>query len=136
MARARPRADGDGLWVDFADTAVFEYILGPPNTVLGRAARAEFRKCGREPTGLNDNVSAAFAAAMAMEGLGLALTYCSCMADNEKVRYLRIGEEGVFLELGLAYPSGEYRSKATATLGTLFHEMYPLTKFCSRHGSI
>lgn len=124
MKFARPREDGDGLWVRFLDTTDFEYILGPPNTVLGRAARKEFRLCGREPIGMNTNVSAPFAAAMAMEGLGLALTYRSCMVKDSRVRYLRMGEEGVFIDLGLAYPAGEYRSKATAVLGNLFHEMY------------
>lgn len=124
MKFARPQKDGDGLWVRFLDTTDFEYILGPPDTVLGRTARKEFRMCGREPIGLNNNVSAPFAAAMAMEGLGLALTYRSCMVHNSRVRYLRMGEDGVFLDLGLAYPAGEYRSKATAALGNLFHKMY------------
>lgn len=122
---ARPRADGNGQWVEFLDTVDFEYILGPPNTVLGRAARQEFRKCGHEPFGLNTNVSAPFATAMAMEGLGLALTYRSCMVSSSVVRYLRIGRDGIFLDLGLAYPAGEYRSKAASALEKLFHEMYP-----------
>jgi len=124
MQHARPRLDGNGLWVDFLDTADFEYILGPPDTILGRAARREFQKCGREPTGLNTDVSAPFAAAMAMEGLGLALTYHSCIVNQSNVRYFRIGTQGVFLELGLAYPAGEYRSKASIALGELFRKMY------------
>lgn len=121
---ARPLPDGEGLWVDFTDTADFEYILGAPSTTLGRAARREFQKCGREPIGLNTNVSAPFAAAMAMEGLGLALTYRSCIVDRPGARYLRIGTQGVFLDLGLAYPSGEYRSKAASALSDLFFEIY------------
>lgn len=121
---ARPLPDGEGLWVDFSDTTDFEYILGPPSTALGRAARREFQKCGREPIALNTNVSAPFAAAMAMEGLGLALTYRSCIVDRPGARYLRIGTQGVFLDLGLAFPSGEYRSKAASALRNLFFEMY------------
>ena len=36
MALAKERTDEPGqLWVDFRDTADFEYILGPPDTVLG-----------------------------------------------------------------------------------------------------
>lgn len=124
MKYAHPRLDGDGFWVDFLDTAGFEYILGPPGTILGRAARKEFQKCGQEPVGLNTNVSAPFAAAMAMEGLGLALTYRSCIVNRSDVSYLRIGTRGVFLELGLAYPTGEYRSKASIALGKIFREMY------------
>lgn len=124
MKFARPLPEGDGLWVDFLDTTGFEYILGPPNTILGRAARQEFQRCGQEPIGLNTDVSAPFAAAMAMEGLGLALTYRSCMVDRDNVRYLRIGAQGVFLDLGLAYPTGGYRSKAARALRELFHERY------------
>ena len=124
MQYARPRKDGNGMWVRFLDTTGFEYILGPPNTVLGRTARQQFRLCGREPIGQNTGVSAPFAAAMAMEGLGLALTYRSCTVKDSRVCYLRMGKEGVFIDLGLAYPAGEYRSKATAALGKLFHEMY------------
>ena len=121
---ARPLPEGNGLWVDFFDTTGYEYILGPPNTILGRAARREFQKCGQEPIGLNTNVSAPFAAAMAMEGLGLALTYRSCMVNRADVHYLRIGTQGIFLDLGLAYPTGEYRSKAASALGALFRETY------------
>lgn len=124
MKFARPRLDGDGLWVDFLDTVDFEYILGPSGTILGRAARQEFQKCGQEPIGLNTSVSAPFAAAMAMEGLGLALTYRSCIVSRNNVNYLRIGPQGIFLELGLAYPAGEYRSKASIALRELFLEMY------------
>lgn len=123
---ARPLPDGDGLWVDFFDSTEFEYILGPPNTILGRAARREFQKCGQEPIGLNTDVSAPFAAAMAMEGLGLALTYRSCIVSRDNVRYLRIGTQGVFVDLGLAYPSGEYRSKAASALRSLFYETYQI----------
>ena len=43
------------------------------------------------------------AVAMAREGLGLAFTYRSCAEANENVRYLRIGRNGVFLDLGIAY---------------------------------
>ena len=122
---AKPRPDRpEELWVDFRDTTDFEYILGPPDTMLGRAARQEFRKCGREPVGLNTHISAAFAAAMARSGLGLTTTYRSCTVRSEGVRYLRIGPEGIFLELVLAYPAGEYRSKAAQTLGELFYELY------------
>lgn len=124
MDFARPRRDGDGLWVDFGDTTQFEYILGPPNTVLGRTAREQFRLCGREPVGLNTSISAPFAAAMATEGLGLALTYRSCMTGDSRVRYLRMGEKGVFIDLGLAYPSGEYRSKAVCALEGVIREVF------------
>jgi len=112
------------LWIDLKDTAPFEYILGPPNTVLGRIARKELLACGVEPLGRNTHISAPFAAAMAREGIGLAVTYRSCMILQQEVCYLRLGKSGVFLDLALAYPTSGYRSKATRALGQLFHEMY------------
>lgn len=113
------------MWVDFQDAAPYEFILGPPNTVLGRIAREQFRRCGAEPLGQNTRISAAFAAAMAREGLGLAVTYHSCMVEEKDVCYLRIGPKGIYLDLALAYPLGEYRSKATQALGQIFHQLYP-----------
>lgn len=111
-------------WIDLTDTSPFEYILGPPGTILGRVARDEFRKLGIEPFARNTNFTAPFAAAMAREGIALAFTYESCIIETESAEYLRIGRDGIFLDLGLAYPTGEYRSKATEALGKLFHETY------------
>ena len=114
----------DRPWVSLADAAPFEFILGPPQTVLGSIARREFRKNGLELFARNTNFTAPFAAAMAREGVALALTYHSCIIPDENVEYLSIGRQGVFLDLALTYPTGEYRSKATAALGKLFHEIY------------
>lgn len=111
-------------WASLEDAAPFEFILGPPQTVLGSIARREFRRYGLEPFARNTNFTAPFAAAMAREGVALALTYHSCIVPDENVEYLRIGEEGVFLDLALTYPTGEYRSKAAVALGKLFHEIY------------
>lgn len=120
-----PTAPAFAPWVDLRDAAAFEFILGPPKTILGRAARREFKKLGIEPPTWNTSFTAPFAAAMAREGIALAFTYRSCIVHDENVSYLRIGKEGVWLDLGLTYPAGEYRSKATMELGRLFHEMYP-----------
>lgn len=111
-------------WISLEDAAPFEFILGPPQTVLGSIARREFHRYGLEPFARNTNFTAPFAAAMAREGVALALTYHSCIVPDENVEYLRIGEEGVFLDLALTYPTGEYRSKAAVALGKLFHEIY------------
>lgn len=67
--------DPEELWIDLKDTAPYEYILGPPNTVLGRTARHSLREAGVEPLGLDTYLSAAFAAAVAREGVALAFTY-------------------------------------------------------------
>lgn len=111
-------------WVHFQDVTPYEFILGPPSTVLGRIARQEFRRCGVEPIGQNTMISANFAASMARQGLGLTVTYRSCMVQSENVRYLSIGKEGIYLDLALAYPMGEYRSMATRVLGDIFHSLY------------
>lgn len=121
MNAAKPCPDnGSILHIDFCDAAPFEFILGPPNTVLGRIARREFRNCGMEPVGKNTMVSADLAAAMARQGIGLAVTYRSCIVSDPDVCYLRIGNRGIFLDLALVYPSGEYRSKATHALAEMF----------------
>lgn len=122
-AKSCPGQPGQ-LWVDFRDTAAFEYILGPPTAMLGRIVRQLFQQCGMEPVGQNTSISAAFAADMARSGLGLTLTYRSCLVESGTVEYLRIGEEGVYLDLSLAYPVGEYRSAGALALGALFQEMY------------
>lgn len=40
MAFAKPcESEPEQMWIDLKDTAPFEYILGPPSTVLGRTGR-------------------------------------------------------------------------------------------------
>ena len=102
--------DPEELWIDLKDTAPYEYILGPPNTVL---------------LGLDTYLSAAFAAAVAREGVALAFTYRSCRVMRDGFRYLRIGKEGIFLDLALVWPAGKYRSRAAKALADLLHEMAP-----------
>ncbi len=113
------------FWVNLKDTASFEYILSPPNTVLGRIARQALREASVEPLGPDTSLSAAFAAAMAREGMGLAFTYRSCRIIQEPFRYLRVNKNGCFLDLALAWPIGKYRSKAALALAELFSSMVP-----------
>ena len=112
-------------WIDLKDTAAFEYIFGPPNTVLGRVGRQALRDAGIEPIGQGTDLSASFAAAMAREGADLAFTYRSCRVPGDHFRYLRVGKEGIFLDLALAWPAGKYRSRAASALAELFQEMAP-----------
>ena len=107
------------------ETATYEDSLGPPNTVLGRTARHSLREAGVEPIGLDTYLSAAFAAAVAREGVALAFTYRSCRVMRDGFRYLRIGKEGIFLDLALVWPAGKYRSRAAKALADLLHEMAP-----------
>ena len=126
MAFAKPcESEPEQMWIDLKDTAPFEYILGPPSTVLGRTARRSLREAGVEPLGLDTYLSASFAAAMAREGVGLAFTYRSCRIMRDEFRYLRIGKDGIFLDLALAWPAGKYRSRAAMALAKLFQEMAP-----------
>ena len=118
-------SDPELSWIDLKDTAAFEYIFGPPNTVLGRVGRQALRDAGIEPIGQGTDLSASFAAAMAREGAGLAFTYRSCRVPGDHFRYLRIGKEGIFLDLALAWPAGKYRSRAASALAELFQEMAP-----------
>lgn len=111
-------------WVSLRDAAAFEFILGPPQTILGTVARREFERLKIEPVVQNDNITAPFAAALAREGVALAFTYHSCMVQEPGVEYLTIGKKGLSLDLTLAYPAGEYRSKATIALSRIFHEVY------------
>lgn len=110
-------------WIRFEDAACFEFILGGPDTVLGRIARTEFRKRDIVPIAYNTNITALFAAALARSGAALALTYHSCRELSGEVTYLSLGPQGIFVELALAYPPNGYRSKATMALGQLMHEM-------------
>lgn len=111
-------------WISLEEAAPYEFILGSPETILGMIARKEFAKLGIEPFARNTNITAPFAAAMARDGVALAFTYHSCLVPDENVEYLSVGKEGLFLDLNLAYPVGEYRSKATRALARMFHEIY------------
>ncbi|MFR5601792.1 MAG: LysR family transcriptional regulator [Lachnospiraceae bacterium] len=111
-------------WVSLKNASAYEFILGPSQTILGTMARRVFYQYGIQPFSRNTNVTAPFAASMAREGIALTLTYYSCMVPDDRVEYLSIGNDGVFLDLALAYPGGEYRSKAVKALGKLMHETY------------
>lgn len=111
-------------WVKLADAARFGFIMSGPDTILGSTARDLFYKGKIKYHAENTNISAAMSVSMAREGLGLAFTYQSCAEPYENVEYLSIGKEGVFLELGLAFPSNEYHSKASEMLGNTIREVY------------
>lgn len=115
-AREMERDGQLSLYVELEDTLRFEYILSDYDTILGAISRREFSRRGLVPRVCNGNLTAPFAAAMAMAGLGLAFTYGSCREPEKNIRYLSIGREGVFLDLALASPPGHYRSKAALAL--------------------
>lgn len=123
MKYVHEKKDGK-KWVRFEDALRFEFILGQPKTILGSMARKAIDELKIEPKIQNENITAPFAAALAREGLALAPTYQSCKEEQPGVEYLSIGEEGITLDLALAFPAGEYRSKAVKELTKLIHELY------------
>ena len=114
----------DDLWVDLEDAVRYGFIMGPYDTILGSMSRELLRKRKLKWTSVNEHVSASMAVAMAREGLGLAFTYRSGAEDLKDVAYLRIGREGIFLDLGIAHPSREYKSKGAAALEGILREVY------------
>ena len=103
-------------WVELKDTLQFEYLLSNDSTMLGSIAQRLFSSCGRQPRVVNENLTASFAAAMARQGLGLALTYRSCLEYVPNVEYIGIGRERCYVDLVLMYPPDGYRSRAIRAL--------------------
>lgn len=122
MELAHPRGNSSCYWIDLKDTASFEYILSDYDTILGSISRQQFKKADIKPPAYNTTITAELAASMARGGLGLAFTYQSCAEPHEDVRYLSIGEQGVFLKLGLAHPYSTYRPRAVMALDQVIRE--------------
>lgn len=124
MEYVHPIEGTSNYWVNIEDVAKFEVIMSGYNTILGSISRKLFSEKGIKYYAENNNITAAMSISMAREGLGLAFTYHSCAEPYDNVRYLRIGRRGVFLELGLAYPSNEYHVKAAEELEKVIREIY------------
>jgi len=108
-------------WVEMKDAAKFKFLLSNRNTVLGTIAAEKYLECGMPAIAVNRNMTAAFAAAMARHGIGLAFTYRSCAMPTPNVEYLSIDKSQTLLDLVLKYPVGDYRSRATKELSNLIH---------------
>ena len=120
----KPIEGTTNYWVNIEETAQFEFIMSGYDTILGSISRQLFSEKGIKYYAENNNITAAMAVSMAKEGLGLAFSYQSCAEPSDKVRYLRIGRKGVFIELGLAYPSNKYYVKAAEELEKTIREIY------------
>lgn len=123
MDFAHKRDDSPYSWVDFKDTAEFEFILSDYDTILGSISRQQFKKAGIKPIAHYTNITADLAAAMARAGLGLAFTYQSCAEPYEDTVYLSIGEQGIYLDLALAHPYSTYQSKAAKALARVIQKV-------------
>lgn len=131
LKKARYGSGDTQMWVDLKDAAEYNFILSYHDTILGTLSRNLFRKKRLKYTASHDNITAAMAVSMASAGLGIAFTYASCVESNDQFELLRIGKEGVFVELGVAFPSREYHSKASEMLELVVRDVYindaPLT---------
>ena len=128
MEFAQPKEDSPGsYWIDLRDAARFPFILSDYSTMLGTIGRNLFQKEKLRCNVLHDNITAALAVSMASEGLGLTFTYYSHAEPTKNSIFLSIGEKGVFLDLGLAYPSTEYYSRASEALESVIREIYLTT---------
>ncbi len=100
------------------------FLLSGPSKVLGIVARDLFKQSNLSPPILNDNLTAFFASSLARQGLGLAFTYNSCKVNENNECYLRIGNEGIFVDLSLIYPPDKYKSYATKILAKLLADLF------------
>lgn len=124
MQYANRREDGPGCWIDLKDAVRYDFVLSYHDTILGTISRNLFRKQRLKYNAIHDNITAEMAVSMAEEGLGLAFTYASCIEANPRIELLRIGKQGVFLDLGVAFPSREYHSKASEAMEAVIREVY------------
>lgn len=109
-------------WVAFSDAARFELLLSNRFTVLGSVAQHLLDTDGLIPICQNDNLTASMAAALAREGMGLALTYSSCAIPKKDVVYLSIGKDRCLVDLVLIYPPNGYRGKANRALEEMIRQ--------------
>lgn len=122
--KAKPCSGGTGHWVSLRDAAKYSFVLSYHDTILGNISRNLFQQHKIKYKASNENISASMAVAMAKNGLGLAFTYASSVEWDEQIEMFRIGETGVFIDLGVALPSQEYHSRAAKAMEDVIREVY------------
>ena len=111
-------------WVSLKEAAQYPFILSGQDTFLGNISRNLLQKEKVKYTAEHDDISAAMAVSMAKAGIGIAFTYASCLDPDDHLETFRIGEKGVFLNLGVALPSREYYSLSAKALREIVCEVY------------
>ena len=111
-------------WVSLKEAAQYPFVLSGHNTILGNISRNLLQKEKVKYTAEHDDISAAMAVSMAKAGIGLAFTYASCLDPDDHLETFRIGEKGIYLNLGVALPSREYHSLAAKALREIVCEVY------------
>lgn len=124
LRKAQKRDDGQDDWVTLKDVAGYPLILSNHDTILGNLSRNLLRSHRCKYKAIYENITAEMAVCMAREGLGLAFTYASCTEPDERTRLLRIGSDGVFLDLGIGFPSREYHSRSAEALEAVIMDVY------------
>lgn len=120
------REDGKGLWIKPEIICKYDLILSYYDTILGNGSRNLFRRLNLKYNAIFDNITAEMAVSMASAGLGLAFTYTSSVKPSPDYELLRINKEGIFLDLGTAFPSHEYHSKASSHMEMVIREVYDI----------
>ena len=115
---------GGRPWIELAHTGRFEYLLSNLSTVLGNVAAEQFRLHGIDPPARNRNLTAAFAQAMACQGMGLAFTYASCVPPRSDAEFVSLGREPYFVDLVLYFPPDGYRSRSNLALEKMIRDFY------------
>ena len=111
-------------WVSLKEAAQYPFVLSGHNTILGNISRNLLQKEKVKYTAEHDDISAAMAVSMAKAGIGIAFTYASCLDPDYHLETFRVGEKGVFLNLGVALPSREYYSLSAKALREIVCEVY------------
>lgn len=115
----------DGIeYIDVRDLNNREFILGSPSTILGKKAREIFGKNNIKYESFNDTISAELALSLAENNEAISFSYKSVVIKKKNVKYLRVGINGEFLNLAIAYPNYEYNFNSVSTLVNLIKKVY------------
>lgn len=124
MQYVHPKTNSHGFWVNLKDVARYDLILSYYDTILGTISRNLLSKNKLKYHALHDNITAQMAVSMTIEGLGLSFTYASCTPLSDRYELLSIGEDGVFIDLGIAFPAKEYHSMASQKMEEIIRGVY------------
>lgn len=125
-ARAIPDSPGE-YYIEPEDAARFDFILTSPNTVLRTITEDLFAEHHLTIKSNYNNLSLDFALAMVEQNLGLLFIHESLIKSNDQVVRLSIGKKRLWRDLVIAYPTQQYRSRATRALAAEIHRALDVT---------
>ncbi len=128
LDHAKPFPDSPGeYYVEPEDAARFDFILTSPNTVLRTITEDLFAEHQLTIRSNYNNLSLDFALAMVEQNLGLLFIHESLVKSNDRVIRLSIGKKRLWRDLVIAYPTRQYRSRATRALAAEIHQALDMT---------